>query len=42
MKIIKQQFVLNDALNQSIIRDTSGQYLKAVPLNNQTINLEGK
>nr|XP_020043272.1 interleukin-1 alpha [Castor canadensis] len=42
MKIIKQQFVLNDALNQSIIRDTSGQYLKAVPLNNQTINLEVK
>ncbi|XP_016057272.1 PREDICTED: interleukin-1 alpha [Miniopterus natalensis] len=34
MRVIKQQFILNDALNQSIIRDTSGQLLMATALNN--------
>ncbi|KAM4868000.1 interleukin-1 alpha [Thomomys bottae] len=34
VRIIKQQFVLNDAINQSIIRDTSGQYLRAASVNN--------
>ncbi|XP_042526877.1 interleukin-1 alpha [Dipodomys spectabilis] len=34
MKTAKQEFVLNDAINQSIIRDTSGQYLRAASVNN--------
>ncbi|XP_048208325.1 interleukin-1 alpha [Perognathus longimembris pacificus] len=34
VRITKQQFVLNDAINQSIIRDTSGPYLRAASVNN--------
>ncbi|KAM7078276.1 interleukin-1 alpha [Molossus nigricans] len=34
MRVIKQQFILNDTLNQSIIRDTSGKLLMAAALNN--------
>ncbi|XP_058390648.1 interleukin-1 alpha [Diceros bicornis minor] len=34
MRIINHQFILNDTLNQSIIRDISGQYLMAAALNN--------
>nr|ALG04587.1 interleukin 1 alpha [Brachylagus idahoensis] len=34
LRIIKQEFVLNDALNQSLVRDISDQYLRAAPLQN--------
>ncbi|XP_066120917.1 interleukin-1 alpha [Saccopteryx bilineata] len=33
MRVIKQRCILNDTLSQSIIRDTSGQYLMATALN---------
>nr|XP_015094278.2 interleukin-1 alpha [Vicugna pacos] len=34
MRIVNHQCILNDALNRSIIRDPSGQYLMAAVLNN--------
>ncbi|XP_053445925.1 interleukin-1 alpha [Nycticebus coucang] len=34
MRIIKHQFILNDALNQSVIQDNSHQYLTTAALNN--------
>lgn len=34
MRIVNHQCTLNDALNQSVIRDTSGQYLATAALNN--------
>ena len=34
MGVIKQQCILNDALHQSIVQDSSGQYLMAAALNN--------
>ncbi|XP_057597690.1 interleukin-1 alpha [Hippopotamus amphibius kiboko] len=34
MRVINHQCILNDALNQSIIRDPSGRYLMAAALNN--------
>ena len=34
MRVINHQCILNDARNQSIIRDPSGQYLMAAVLNN--------
>lgn len=34
MRVINHQCILNDACNQSIIRDPSGQYLMAAVLNN--------
>ena len=34
MRVIHQECILNDALNQSIIRDMSGPYLMAATLNN--------
>lgn len=39
-KVIKQQCILRDPGNQSLIRDTSGQYLMAAALNGP--NQEGK
>lgn len=40
MKVIKQQCILSDTLSQSLILDTSGQYLMAAALND--LNQAGK
>ncbi|XP_039707579.1 interleukin-1 alpha [Pteropus medius] len=42
MKVIKQQCILSDTLSQSLIRDTSGQYLMAAALNdlNQAVKFD--